>query len=127
MHDPGRVGGSEGVGDVGCDAQGRRERERGALVALGHIFALEPLHRDEGLPFVELSKCHDTDDSRVVEPRQDATFALEPRFFARIDSRERDDFERDGVAPDLIVRAINDADATSADLALDDEAPGKRL
>ena len=117
----------EGVGYVGGDAQGGREGQGRAPMTLRHVLALEPLHRNERLSFVELAESDDPHDSGVVQARKNAALALKPRLFARVDARERDDFERNGPPSDLIVRAVNDPYAATAHLALDDEAARERL
>ena len=107
-----------------CAATSRHcdEVERRAPLALRDVLALEPLHRDVRLPVVELPEGDDAHDPRVVQPREHAPLAAEARLFARVDARERDDLERDGLAGHLVVRAVHDPDAAAPDLALDDEA-----
>src|ERR1019366_1868322 len=103
------------------------ERQARPALPLGDVFALEPLHRDVGLPVVELSERDDLHDRRVPEPREHATLALEPRLFAGVDAGQGDHFERDRLAGHFIARAVDDADAAATDLALDDEPPRQGL
>jgi hypothetical protein len=74
------------------------------------------------LSFVELAESDDPHDSGVVQARKNATLALKPRLFARVDAGERDDLQRNGPSSDLIVRAVNDPYSATPHLALDDEA-----
>ena len=92
----------------------RRAASGDAPLALRDVLALEPLHRDVRLPVVELPERDDPHDPRVAQPREHAPLATEPRLFARVDPRERDDLERDRLAGDLVARAVDDADAAAA-------------
>ncbi len=103
------------------------EGQARSALALRDVFALEPLHRDVGLPVVELTERDDLHDPGVTQAREHAALAPEPRLFARVDPGQRDDLERDGLSGDLVPGPVDDPDAPTADLALDDEAPGERL
>ena len=82
MDDPDPVRVIERVGDLRADLERLRERERRALLPLRDVLAFEPLHRDVGLPLVELAERDDADDARVAEPGEDAALATEARFFS---------------------------------------------
>ena len=87
MHDPRGVRGRERVAHVGRDAHALEQVERRAALALREVLALEPLHGDVGLPLVEGAERDHADDPRVVQPRQHAPLAVEPRLLARVDPR----------------------------------------
>ena len=122
MHDADAVRVRERVGDVRGDLHGLAERERRALLALRDVLAVEPLHRDVGMPLVELPERDDAHDAGMTEPGEHAAFATEARLLAGVDAGDRDDLQRDGRLRDLVGRAIDDADAAAPDLALDHEA-----
>ena len=125
VDDAGGVGGGERFGDLRGDEERVGERQGRAAHALRDVFALEPFHRDVRHPLVELPERDDAHDARVVQPREHAPLAGEARLFAGVDARDGDDLQRDGLIGDAIVRAVHDADAAAADLALDREALGQ--
>jgi len=121
MDDPRVVRRRERLGDLGRDLQRLEQRQRLSLQALADVLALQPLHGDVRLPFVELPERHEAHDPGMREPCQHAPFAVEARLFAGVDARDRDDLERHRLPRHLIERAVHDADASAPDLALDDE------
>jgi hypothetical protein len=127
MHDSGGVRGGQGFCQVGCDEHARGEPQRSAPLPLGDVFAVQPLHRDIGVPLLELTERHYAHDARVVQPGKQPSFATKPRLLPRVDAWQRDDLQRDRMPAELVARAVHDAHATAANLALDDEASGERL
>ena len=90
---PGRVRRRERLGHLAATSSSARAQRRAAL-ALRDVLPVEPLHRDVGLPLVELPEGHHAHDARVREPREHPPLATEARLFARVDAGDGDDLER---------------------------------
>ncbi len=117
------VGCFEPHGDLTPDLQGVADRQRARLDALGEVLALGQFH-DQAVPAFGGLETVDAGDIRVLQLREGAGFAFEPRESFRIlGERGGQDFHGHVPAQLGVVGAVNLAHPSGAD-AIDDGIVG---
>jgi hypothetical protein len=110
------VRGLERVGDLRSELQQLRQLDRALADPFGERLALEQLHRDEVLALVLVDRV-DRADAGMVERRGRFRFALEAIERARLARHlRREELERDLAAEPGVLRLIDDAHASAAEL-----------
>jgi hypothetical protein len=138
VHDAGGVRARERLGHLADDLEHLRQGRLRALLARREIFALEPLHRDEGralreavpvgvgVGLVERAVREHAHDARVGERREHLAFLQEALLIGRVVGR-LDQLERARLAGLLVERAEHDAGRAPPDLFQDLEALREEL
>jgi hypothetical protein len=115
MHDAARMRGVESVGNLDADIEELVYRERAAGDSLAQSLAFEQFHDEKRLAIM-FADIVDRADSRVIQGRGRASFALEAFEREWISSEIRgEELQRDRASQTRIFRAENLAHAAAAD------------